>query len=57
MTEGGTVAVDLRDADQSSYQALRVGARVVVDGVVAGDRSRVMARRIWRDDSLGIQAP
>lgn len=43
---GGTVAVDLRDADQGSYQGLRSGDRVVVVGVVARDRSRVMARDI-----------
>lgn len=60
MTEGGTVAVDLREAAQGSYQGLRPGERVVVDGVVASDRSRVMARDIWRHadrGDVGIQAP
>lgn len=61
MTDGGTVAVDLREADQSSYQSLRAGERVIVDGVVATDRSRVIAREIWRDGGegggFGLQAP
>jgi hypothetical protein len=60
MTDGGSVPVDLRDADQGSYQSLRAGDRVIVDGVVASDRSRVMARTIWReggDGGFGFQAP
>jgi hypothetical protein len=57
MTDGGTVAVDLRDVDQGSYQALRTGERIIVDGTVATDRSRVIARSIWRDPSGDIQAP
>jgi hypothetical protein len=60
MTEAGTVAVDLREANQGSYQGLRPGERVVVDGVVASDRSRVMAHDIWRDadrGGVGVQAP
>jgi len=60
MTDGGaTVAIDLREAGQTSYQALRVGERVVVDGVVASDRSRVIARDIRRDagDGSGVQSP
>jgi hypothetical protein len=56
MTGGGTVAVDLREADQASYQALRTGERVVVEGVVARDRSRVIARDIWRDGGRGFEA-
>ncbi len=60
MTDGGSVPVDLRDADQGSYQSLRAGERIVVDGVVASDRSRVLARTIWResgDGGFGPQAP
>ena len=59
MTSGGTVAVDLREADQSSYQALRTGERIEVDGVVASDRSRVIARDVRRlgPGSAEIQAP
>jgi hypothetical protein len=53
MTDGGTVAVDLRGADQSSYQALRTGDRIVVDGVIARDRSRVLARDIRRSPGIG----
>jgi hypothetical protein len=57
MTAGGTsVAVDLGQADQSSYQALRNGERVVIDGVVTSDRRRVIAREIYRDAS-GTEAP
>lgn len=48
MTAGGTVAVDLREADQSSYQGLRTGDRVIVDGVVSSDFRRVIASAIWR---------
>jgi hypothetical protein len=47
MTDRGTIAVDLREADQGAYQALRGGERVVVDGVVATDRRSVIARQIW----------
>ncbi|HSF06975.1 MAG TPA: hypothetical protein VLG10_14405 [Methylomirabilota bacterium] len=61
MTDGGTVAVDLQEADQGSYQGLRSGERIIVDGVVATDRSRVIAREIWRDSGdrsgFGFQAP
>jgi len=59
MTDGGTVAisVDLKDADQTSYLGLRPGERIVVDGVVASDRSRVIARDIWRIDGGGSEAP
>jgi hypothetical protein len=46
---GSSVAVDLRQADQFSYQALRQGELVVVDGVVSADRRRVIAREIRRD--------
>jgi hypothetical protein len=57
MTVSGTsVAVDLKEADQSSYQTLRNGETVVVDGVVSADRRGVVARAIWRDEG-GSQAP
>jgi hypothetical protein len=55
MTPGGTVSVDLREAPQSSYQALRPGEAVVIDGVVASDRTRVIARDVW--GGSGVQAP
>ncbi len=60
MTDRGTVAVDLHEADQGSYQGLRNSERIIVDGVVSADRSRVIARDIWRDSgdpSVGFQAP
>jgi hypothetical protein len=50
---GASLAVDLTEADQSSYQGLRGGEAVVVDGVVSPDRRRVMAREIWRDSGRG----
>jgi hypothetical protein len=58
MTWGGSVAVDLRQADQAEHRGLRVGERVVVDGVVAGDRRSVVAQQIWRVGSeWGGQSP
>jgi len=59
MTDGGTFvsSIDLREADQSSYLGLRPGERVVVDGVVASDRSRVIARDIWRNAGTGFESP
>ena len=58
MTDGGSVSVDLRDADQGSYQGLRSGDQVVVDGVVSGDRTRLLAREIWRmPDNVPGEAP
>ena len=57
MTVSGTsVAVDLRQADQSAYQALRQGEMVVIDGVLSGDRRRLVAHEIRRDPG-GIEAP
>jgi hypothetical protein len=54
MTEtGASVAVDLAQADQSSYQALRGGEAVVVDGVLSADGRRVVAHEIWRDSGRG----
>jgi Spy/CpxP family protein refolding chaperone len=60
MTErGASVAIDLTQADQASYQALRTGEAVVVDGVLSTDRRRVVAHEIWRDSGQGswIQSP
>jgi len=56
MTGAGTVAVDLRQADQGSYRGLRTGDRVIVDGVVSTDRRSVIANGIWRSGA-GIEAP
>jgi hypothetical protein len=56
MTFGGTVAVDLRQADQGAYRGLRAGERVIVDGVVAADRRSVVAYAIWRPGN-GIESP
>jgi hypothetical protein len=50
---GASIAVDLTEADQSSYQGLRGGEAVVVDGVLSSDRRRVVAREIWRDSGRG----
>jgi hypothetical protein len=50
---GASIAVDLTEADQSSYQALRGGEAVVVDGVLSSDRRRIVAREIWRDSGRG----
>jgi hypothetical protein len=52
---GASVAIDLKEVDQSSYRALRYGEMIVVDGVVSGDRRRIVAREIWRD--AGSEAP
>ncbi len=57
-TGAGTVPIDLQQADQGSYQGLTAGDRVVVDGVVARDRNRVIAQDIWRMGSgSDYQAP
>jgi hypothetical protein len=54
LTEGGgSVAIDLTEADQASYQALRNGDWVVVDGVWSSDRRRVVAYEVWRDSGRG----
>lgn len=50
---GASIAVDLTDADQSSYQALRGGETVVVDGVLSSDRRRIIANEIWRNSGRG----
>jgi len=59
MTGGGSVAVDLRQADQAAHRGLRPAERVIVDGFIAEDRRSIVAREIWRigyDQSAG-QAP
>ena len=56
MTGVGSVPVDLREADQSSYAGLRAGERIVVDGILTGDRRLVIAREIWRVGS-GYESP
>ena len=54
LTEDGTsFAIDLTEADQASYRALRLGDWVVVDGYVSSDRRRIVAREIWRDNGRG----
>jgi hypothetical protein len=56
-TGTASFGVDLRDADQSEYRWLRQGDRVLVDGVVATDRSRILARTIWVYPREGGQSP
>jgi hypothetical protein len=57
MTDSGaSIAVDLTEADQSSYQGLRNGDAVLVDGVLTADRRRVVARALWRDSGRGYWA-
>lgn len=46
---GASVAIDLRRADQRSYGSLRGGDRVVVTGVVAPERDRLIAENIQVD--------
>ena len=53
MEDGSGLAVDLTEADQSSYRGLRNGEWVVVDGVVSPDRRRIIAQDIWRDNGRG----
>jgi hypothetical protein len=50
---GASVAVDLTEADQASYQGLRAGDAVVVDGFLSSDRRRFVARVIWQDSGRG----
>jgi hypothetical protein len=57
MTDAGSVAIDLRQADQGTYQTLRAGDRIIVDGVIASDRRVVIAQDIWRDSRFDFQAP
>jgi hypothetical protein len=51
--DGLSFAIDLTQADQSSYRGLRNGDWVVVDGTVAADGRVLVARDIWRDDGRG----
>lgn len=54
MTDGGSsIAVDLMEAEQSTYRGLRSGDWVLIDGVVSSDRRRVIALEIWRDSGRG----
>ena len=54
MTEAGdSIVVDLMQADQSTYRALRTGDWVFVDGTLSRDRRYVIARDIWRDNGRG----
>ena len=52
-SDGVSFAIDLREADQASYRALRLGDWVVVDGYISSDRRRIVAREIWRDSGRG----
>src|SRR6266446_6156442 len=54
-----SIVVDLIQADQSTYRALRAGEWIVVDGTFSRDGRQVIARDIWRDDGRGgwTQAP
>jgi hypothetical protein len=57
-TSASSIAVDLTQADQSSYQLLRVGDSVIVDGLLSSDRRRFIAQVIWRDTGRGwAQSP
>jgi hypothetical protein len=51
--DGVSFAIDLGEADQTSYRALRLGDWVVVDGYISSDRRRIVAREIWRDNGRG----
>jgi hypothetical protein len=54
MTEAdGSIVVDLMQADQSTYRALRTGDWVLVDGTLSRDRRHVTARNIWRENGRG----
>jgi hypothetical protein len=54
ITEAGdSIVVDLTEADQSTYRALRNGDWVLVDGTLSRDRRHVTARDIWRDNGRG----
>jgi hypothetical protein len=56
MTGAGTVAVDIREADQSAYRGLRTGERIVVDGAVSSDGRRVIAYSIRRSGE-SVESP
>ena len=55
MTEAGdSIVVDLMQAEQASYRALRMGDWVLVDGTLSRDRRHMVARDIWRDNGRGV---
>jgi len=56
---GDSILIDLMEADQSTYRALRTGDRVIIDGTLAPNRRHVIARDIWHDNNAGAwtQAP
>jgi hypothetical protein len=51
--QGVSVAVDLTQADQDSYNDVRPADWVTVAGELTRDRSRVIARQIWPDREAG----
>jgi hypothetical protein len=55
--EGLSLAVDLLDVDQRQYETLANGAMVTVGGVVASDRSRLVARWVRPDPTPGPSGP
>jgi hypothetical protein len=46
LDNGASVPIDLTNVDQSAYQALGPGDRVIVTGTLSPDRERVMATSI-----------
>src|SRR5207247_11460527 len=52
-TSESPIAVDLTQADQSSYQMLRGGDSVIVDGVLSSDGRRFIASGVWPDARRG----
>lgn len=44
--EGWSVRVDLRRVDQSEYQGLRTGARIIVGGAISEDGNYLIGRSI-----------
>lgn len=54
MTEmGSSILVDLMQVDQASYRGLRTGDWVFIEGVLSGDRRRLVAQTVWRDSGRG----
>jgi hypothetical protein len=45
-TEGFSIKVDLRRVDQTEYQGLRTGARLVVSGIISEDESYLIGLSI-----------
>jgi hypothetical protein len=54
---GASVAIDLTQAPQEQYRALRERDRVSVIGVVSADNRRVLATSVTPGEMWGIQAP